>query len=596
LVIEVKGHAIEDIVRVAAGHLFLKTSGASKNAFQQVQATMFDVKSAVERAGGFRSTSPVFTFAIALPRISEREWCAKGYDQCLDRSVLLLKDDLENRYRFQSRLSHLVKEQLSKQHRSMPIDDEQFDRVRGVFGDSAVINTMRRTREVPIEECSIGGMIEEAEGTEKNLSLEQQELSRLPVGGHPRVVRGVAGSGKSIVLANMVARYLRRRFAESSENLELKKPRVGVVCFNRSLVPFLVAKIRDAFGDGFDAQAKACLTVCHLELAYKGLPIPYVRFDQVSASERAAYYRSQLTSLKSHDPTKYDSILCDTMFLDEGQDFVPEEHMFLLDLVRPDPLTSERPLIIFYDNAQNVYARPQPTWANIGIDVARGDRSKVMKQCFRNSRQILELAFNVIYGSQASYVVRTRTFLDLETLRANSLITETPGYVKVHFAEREGAPPILKSFLSQFEKLTWMAEEIKRLVVEEYVRISDILVLFRLDYGFKELPALVTDKLGPENIRGFLHVYGKSLDKDSYLVREDHLTLSTIASAKGYDAPIVFLADVDRFEGTPEDRALFYVGATRAKHQLYLLGVTKPGHETLLNEARRVQKAIETST
>jgi superfamily I DNA/RNA helicase len=69
--------------------------------------------------------------------------------------------------------------------------------------------------------------------------------------------------------------------------------------------------------------------------------------------------------------------------------------------------------------------------------------------------------------------------------------------------------------------------------------------------------------------------------------------LSTIASAKGYDAPVVFLADMDRFEGTPQDRALFYVGATRAKHFLYLLGVNHRGQETLLDEARRVQKALE---
>jgi hypothetical protein len=270
LVIEVKGHGIDDIVRVAAGHLFLKTGGVSKNAFQQVQTTMFDVKSAVERAGGFRSTSPVFTFAIALPRISEREWCARGYDQCLDRSVLLLNEDLHNRHRFEARLGQLVKEQLSKQHRSTPIEDEHFDRVRGVFGDSAVINTTRTPRDTPVEEYSIGGMIEEAESREKNLSQEQQELSRLPIAGHPRVVRGVAGSGKSIVLANMVARYLRRRLAELSENAESKSLRVGVVCFNRSLVAFLLARISDAFGDEFE-NAKGCLTTSHLERFLRGL-------------------------------------------------------------------------------------------------------------------------------------------------------------------------------------------------------------------------------------------------------------------------------------------------------------------------------------
>ncbi len=418
LVIEVKGHGIDDIVRVAAGHLFLKTGGVSKNAFQQVQANVFDVKSAVEKAGGFRSTSPIFTFAIALPRVSEREWFARGYDQCLDRSVLLLKDDLENRHRLQARFSHLVKEQLSRQHRSAPIDDEHFDRVRSVFGDSAVINTTRAPRQIPVEENSIGGMIEEAESAEKNLSQEQQELSRLPVGGHPRVIRGVAGSGKSVVLANMVVHYVRRRSSELSENADSKPPRVGVVCFNKALVPFLLARIGDGFGDDFDG-AKECLTISHFERLLRGLPLPYVSFDQASETDRATYYRSRLADLRQRDATKYNAVLFDAIFLDEGQDFVPEEHQLLLDLVRPEPTTSERPLIIFYDNAQNVYARPQPIWLNIGIDVARGDRSRVMKQCFRNSRQILEVAFNILYGSQANSPVRTRTFLDLQTLRVD---------------------------------------------------------------------------------------------------------------------------------------------------------------------------------
>jgi superfamily I DNA and RNA helicase len=594
LVVEVKGHGIDDIVRVAAGHLFLKTGGVSKNAFQQVQTTMFDVKTAVERAGGFRAASPVFSFAIALPRISEHEWCARGYDQCLDRSVLLLKEDLNNRHRLQDRLGHLVKEQLLRQHRSTPIDEEQFDRVRSVFGDSAVLNTTRPPRHVPIEEDSTGGMIEEAESADKNLSLEQQELSRLPVGGHPRVVRGVAGSGKSVVLANMVARYLRRRLAELSESAESQSPRVGVVCFNKALVPFLLARIGDALGDDFE-KAKECLTSSHFERLVRSLPMPYVSFDEASGAERATYYRRELADLAQRDATKYNSVLFDAIFVDEGQDFLPEEHQLLLDLVRPEPTTSEKPLIIFYDNAQNVYARPQPTWSTIGIDVARGDRTRVMKQGFRNSRQILEVAFNVLYGSQATSAVRTRTFLDVDTLRANSLITETPGYVKVHFAEREGEAPVIRSFSSQSEKLAWIAEEIKRLVVQEYVRVSDILVLFRTDYGFKKLPTLITEKLGPQNIKGFLRVYGQSPDKDSYLFREDHLTLSTVASAKGYDAPVVFLADVDRYQGTPEDRALFYVGATRAKYLLYLLGEKKWGQETLLDETRRVQKAIESS-
>ena len=86
-------------------------------------------------------------------------------------------------------------------------------------------------------------------------------------------------------------------------------------------------------------------------------------------------------------------------------------------------------------------------------------------------------------------------------------------------------------------------------------------------------------------------MFGKSDDKDTYLFRDDHLTLSTIASAKGYDAPVVFLAGVDRFGTTETDRALFYVGATRAKHVLHISGMKLISPtETLLAEAKRVQE------
>ncbi|HXS95472.1 MAG TPA: hypothetical protein VN736_12780 [Candidatus Limnocylindrales bacterium] len=346
LVIEVKGHRIEDVVRVAAGHLFLKTGGTSKNAFQQVQTTMFDVKSAVERAGGFRAATPIFSFAIALPNITEREWCAKGYDQCLDRSVLLFRDDLQNRHRLRDRVVGLVNDQLTRQHRSTPIDEEHFDRLRGVFGDSAVLNRMRPPRQTPIEVDRIGGMIEEAENTDKNLSSEQQELSRLPVGGHPRVVRGVAGSGKSVVLANVVARYLRRKVSELSDGVEASFPRVAVVCFNKSLVPFLVAKIDDALGDETE-HARECLTACHFERLLRNPPMPYVSFDHMSGSERARYYRQELAELARRNPKKHYETLFDAVFVDEGQDFLPEEHQLLMDLVRTDAATSERPLIIF---------------------------------------------------------------------------------------------------------------------------------------------------------------------------------------------------------------------------------------------------------
>jgi superfamily I DNA and RNA helicase len=70
------------------------------------------------------------------------------------------------------------------------------------------------------------------------------------------------------------------------------------------------------------------------------------------------------------------------------------------------------------------------------------------------------------------------------------------------------------------------------------------------------------------------------------------LTVSTITSAKAYDASVVFLLGVDQFRGDrKEDRALYCVGATRSKYHLIVSGVgSRPG--TPLDEVEAAAKAV----
>src|SRR5690606_23093277 len=70
---------------------------------------------------------------------------------------------------------------------------------------------------------------------------------------------------------------------------------------------------------------------------------------------------------------------------------------------------------------------------------------------------------------------------------------------------------------------------------------------------------------------------------DDLLIVSEQLTLSTIYAAKGYDAPIVFLVDIDQLEANVLGRVLFYVGVTRAKRYLVVTGLDLPN--TLMREA-----------
>ena len=84
------------------------------------------------------------------------------------------------------------------------------------------------------------------------------------------------------------------------------------------------------------------------------------------------------------------------------------------------------------------------------------------------------------------------------------------------------------------------------------------------------------------------------------LIEPATLTMSTVHSAKGYDAAIVIVVGVDQFDTTVEGRALFYVAATRARHLLIL---TSSGAEprrgderSLLGEVYAVARSLGYAT
>lgn len=121
---------------------------------------------------------------------------------------------------------------------------------------------------------------------------------------------------------------------------------------------------------------------------------------------------------------------------------------------------------------------------------------------------------------------------------------------------------------------------------------SDILVLYKGHRPYKVTPPQrLQAALGP-GCQVRLVDGDHEANKRLPLIEDGVLTASTVASAKGYDAPVVFLLAVDMLRGdNTNDRARFYVGATRAKLHLVVTGV-RQGGGTLLDEAVAAAKAL----
>src|SRR3954453_14858785 len=290
-------------------------------------------------------------------------------------------------------------------------------------------------------------MFDEAAESYKTLSDEQQKLSAQDWRGGPRLVRGVAGSGKTIVLANNLARRLGKGLGDGETLFGMaERPRFLAVCYNRTLVPFIRQKIALAFRQRTGRSLpEDAVEVWHYNrllwhLYRKGL----WRYQKVEAADdegRANQYLAELEHVRQHQPGLLDAVAYDAIYVDEGQDFLAADFRLLKGLCRTEP-EGEPNLCIFYDDAQNLLGRRRPNWRSLGLNLV-GGRSSVMTRCFRNTRPIVEASFNVLYGrhAEAGAVVPTRDFGDILTLEEKGRIRDAGGRYEVRFAARDGIIP-----------------------------------------------------------------------------------------------------------------------------------------------------------
>jgi superfamily I DNA and RNA helicase len=532
LIIEVKGYHIDQIQEIKAGSLYCKNNGFIKsiNPFRQAEDAMFDILNAVRRKESGNTGGPLSNALVSLPHISRTDLSNRGYSNSLPEKFLLLKDDISDPARFREKIQKIVSESLKESKKSKPLLVEQIQSIKLAFGDSSVINDIRKHKSPKPK--SLGAMIDEIAFQDKNLSEEQQELSRLEIKGFPRLIRGVAGSGKTVVLANMAARYVNRNMnADPLFQAQVIFPKIVVLCFNRSLVPFIRGKISDSFRQQTQSELphntpevkhlnKFIYELCNAAPKH----IRYLSVKEGDPASRASRYIEMVTDLERNDEALYKSLLYDVILVDESQDLVPEEFMLLLKMLKIDPITKEKNLIIFYDDAQNLYARPRPVWKDIGIDVQRGDRSRVMKQCFRNTREVLDLAFNVLVGKQASdsQQVRTRTFADVNELKRQGLVEEKESHFQVKFTDRSSVKPVVMPFASREQEKDWIAKEVVRLIYEDHVRPEDILILFDREADFKDLSDILRRYDNRGAIKGFIKPFNSNhKDQDNYIFNSD---------------------------------------------------------------------------
>jgi hypothetical protein len=273
------------------------------------------------------------------------------------------------------------------------LTNAEQDEVRALIHPEVVIR--------PAEgQGSLFGRSTEPDQVVKVMDLRQERLAKGLGGGH-RVIRGVAGSGKTIVLIAR-ARLLARSYPQD---------RILVTCFTRSLASRLREHLRD----------QPNIEVIHLHKLIQRV-IRLTGLDRKGPPDFDAWPALALEALAvgDVDVDRYRAVL-----VDEAQDFATDSLRFCVEMLERRP-ADEQDLLIAADSAQNIFRR-NFRWKDAGIQ-AQG-RTRILRVNYRNTKEILRFAHEFL---MADPTLRLDDAPDAE---------DELSIVPAESAERTGAEP-----------------------------------------------------------------------------------------------------------------------------------------------------------
>jgi superfamily I DNA and RNA helicase len=363
---------------------------------------------------------------VALPLIKQEEWQQKGFDQLPGCPPVIFQDQL-------GKVGVLERiQQSTPMVTGENLDDEQWTILKAVIGGTPVLRKPPRT--ISAEGKTRAGIVATLQEKLYELDLQQEEIGKqIPPG--PQRIRGIAGSGKTVLLCQKAA------------HMHLKHPDwdIALVFFTRSLydqIEKLVDQWLRRFSNGdihYDNnRVKNKLKVLHAwgGNSRPGLYQTICRKHQVTPlTVRDTQKRKPNEGLadicnRLLNGTEIQPIF-DAILIDEGQDLVTENDLkyyeeqsgeskqviywMAYQVLRPIQADNpdQRRLIWAYDEAQSLDSLKIPgykeTLGDTLGEILAGKNSgplytgnikknEVMKRCYRTPGPILTAAHAIGMG------------------------------------------------------------------------------------------------------------------------------------------------------------------------------------------------------
>ncbi len=533
LLLEVKDWKLDTIQKVDKASATINTPVGVKivsNPLEQVRQCTYQLLQRLERDPQLvHQTGPnkgkmvfPYGYGVVLSNVTRRQFKSTDLKEVLPEHLVICKDEIVESVEpeaFQERLWNMFNFKFKN-----PLNLPQIDRIRWHLFPEVRISTSEQGNLFPEEE-DIGELQTDII---KVMDMQQELLARSLGEGH-RVIHGVAGSGKTLILGYRCL-YLAKL---------LNKP-ILVLCFNITLAARLRELIAErGIGDKVNVYHFHDWCGEQLRTYHIDRPQPCDKyFDRlvetvITAAEKGTIPKDQ-----------YGAVM-----IDEGHDFEPEWLKLVVSMVDPDTNS----LLLLYDDAQSIYSKKKQldfSLSSVGVQ-ARG-RTTVLKLNYRNTNEILSFA----YKFASRY------------LKPDAKDEDHVPLIEPEAAGRHGPAPVVKSFKSYEEEVGYIARVFKRMHDEQGILWSDMCVTYRNNWMGEKLNAQLASIGVP------CQWLGDSKAKKQFKPSSDSVKLMTMHSSKGLEFPIVAVSGIGNMPADGEDpisaAKLLYVAMTRSTKKLLL--------------------------
>ena len=536
LILEIKDWRARSIQRADRQHFTLETIRGPivvENPLEQARHYAHAAIDLLQRdpqlvfSGGREAGRLMFpwSFGVVLPNLRRAQFEEGGLGEVIPSQRVICQDEMledVDAEVFQQRLWEMFPIRF-KGALSLP----QIDRIR-----------WHLFPEVRIQPSQ--GDLFEGEAPEPDLmrvmDLQQEQLARSLGEGH-RVVHGVAGSGKTLILGYR-AEYLAK---------VVTKP-ILVLCFNDLLARRIGSGMR-AKGLQEKVHTHHFHQWCRAQLMAFNVGLPKSNGSSEEKDQGAFFAEMVDRVIRAVERGQIPAAQYDAVLIDEGHDFRPEWLKLVVQMV--DPRTNS--LLVLYDDAQSIYGQEKQkkfSFKSVGIQAA--GRTTILRVNYRNTDAILRFARDV-----ASSI-----------LQPSEAEEDGVPLLSPQSAGRAGAEPQVIDLPNLQAEAEFIVKRLKD-AHRAGMRWGDMAVIYR-QY---ERDARLIRKMLPAH--GIPLVYFRDV---TYRADEDKVTLVTMHSCKGLEFPLVVIPGADRIRTiareSPQEAKLLYVAMTRATRDLVVCGVS----------------------